>query len=129
MYKRQLYQSLGRWSDAAASLQKAIEIGMQQANPPYNYLALGRLYAQSGNFALAKEYLEQIDITREDSLYYPGKYWHTVWLLDFANLYVAWEMCIRDRYYTQKSHPSFGPNCQSQSRLLNGTNFFLCFKS
>ncbi len=98
-----LYQSLGRWSDAAASLQKAIEIGLQQANPPYNYLALGRLYAQSGNFALAKEYLEQIDISREDSLYYPGKYWHTVWLLDFANLYVAWGEPDQALFYSRQA--------------------------
>lgn len=71
--------------------QKAIEIGSQQRNPVHDYHSVGKLLSQGGRYELAKEYLERIDSTNQHYLYRPGTYWHTVWLIEFANLYVAWQ--------------------------------------
>ena len=66
------------------------EINLQQRFPSESFHTIGKILA-SGRFELAKEYLERVDSTNRSDLYRPGRHWHTVWLLDFANLYVAWQ--------------------------------------
>lgn len=96
-----IYHAQGRWSDALASSQKKVEINLQQRYPSESFHTIGKIFWQSGRFELAKEYLERVDSTNRSDLYRPGRYWHTVWLLDFANLYVAWQQPEQALFYSQ----------------------------
>ena len=66
-----------------------------------DFHTLGKILWQSGRYEQAKEFLEQVDSTNKNDFYRPGTYWHTVWLLDFANLYVAWEQPEQALFYSQ----------------------------
>lgn len=96
-----IYHAQGRWSDALASSQKKVEINLQQRYPSESFHTIGKIFWQSGRFELAKEYLERVDSTNRSDLYRPGRYWHAVWLLDFANLYVAWQQPEQALFYSQ----------------------------
>lgn len=98
-----LHHNQGRWTDAVASLQKTIQVGMNQATPTHHYHNLSRMLWQSGRFELAKEYLERVEISRKDSLYFHGRFWHTAWLIEFANLYHAWEQPEQSLFYSQQA--------------------------
>lgn len=56
---------------------------------------------QSGRFELAKEYLERVDISNQNDYCRPGSFWHTILLIEFANLYVAWEDPEQALFYSQ----------------------------
>lgn len=45
-----LHHNQGRWTDAVASLQKTIQVGMNQATPTHHYHNLSRMLWQSGRF-------------------------------------------------------------------------------
>lgn len=96
-----LYHAQGRWSDAEVSYQQSIRLLSAQKQPLHDFHTLGKILWQSGRYEQAKEFLEQVDSTNKNDFYRPGTYWHTVWLLDFANLYVAWEQPEQALFYSQ----------------------------
>ena len=88
------YHAQGRWSEALASAQKTIELISQQRPPNDNFHRVGKILWQSGRYPLAKEILEKVcdnDAKQYHSLYRANTFWHSVWLIDLANLYVAWQ--------------------------------------
>lgn len=103
-YYADLYHAQGQWSAALASAQKTLALMTEQRMPIYILHTTGKILWQSGRYSLAKEYLERVDSTTHNDLhYYPGKYWHTVWLIDFSNLYIAWQQPQQALFYSQQA--------------------------
>lgn len=101
-----LCHAQGRWSEALANFRKAIEVETQPPNHNLDFHTLdlhtiGKLLWQSGRFEQAKQYLEQIQGYQSKNFYRTGKFWHTVWLIDFANLYNAWQQPVQALFYCQ----------------------------
>lgn len=91
------YHAQGYWEEAYDSYQKS----MQAISTGYNYHSLGKILWQSGRFELSKEYLERVDITNKINNYRYGNFWHIIWLIDFANLYIAWRKPEQSIFYSQ----------------------------
>ena len=91
----------GYFSEALANYQKTIEIMAQQRSPTHHYHIIGKLLWQSGRFELAKEYLERVNTSNQNDYCRPGSFWHTILLIEFANLYVAWESPEQALFYSQ----------------------------
>lgn len=91
----------GHWTKALEALQRAIEISSQQKKPAEEYHKIGKLLWQSGRYEQSKEYLERVDGASQNYIYRPGTYWHTEWLIDFANLYTAWQQPEQALFYGQ----------------------------
>ena len=112
-----LQHAQGRWSEALVTFQRMIAISSQQRKPIHEYHNVGKILWQSGCFEKAKEYLEQVDSTDRNFFYRPGTYWHTVWLIDFANLYAAWEQPEQALFYAQMAR---GYAQKQQAKVLLG---------
>ena len=96
-----LCHAQGRWSEALAHALKNIELVSQQqtAMPFFHYSS--KILWQSGRFEMARHYLEQVDSNSKQEAYHFGGYWHTLWLIDVADFYVAWQQPEQALFYSQ----------------------------
>lgn len=96
-----IFHAQGRLSESLECYQKAAQINPDKRSASPNLHSVGKILWQSGSFESAKEYLEQVDSVSRYAHYAPGKFWHIIWLIDFANLYVAWEQPKQAQFYSQ----------------------------
>ena len=96
-----IFHAQGRLSESLECYQKAAQINPDKRSASPNLHSVGKILWQSGSFESAKEYLEQVDSVSRYAHYAPGKFWHIIWLIDFANLYVAWEQPNQAQFYSQ----------------------------
>jgi len=102
----ELHHAQGRWSDSLQHMIKGAEISAKQKKPIYDYHSIGKLLWQSGRFEQSKEYMERVIGKGRNEPYHYGSFWHTIWLIDFANLYVAWQQPEQALFYSNLARDS-----------------------